>query len=207
VQFQGGNWCFVNFREVIDETYNFRRVSPIYSFFIQKKSTTIFQKPSPIQHLHQQQTNSIFFCPENTTLSPSSSSSLYLDSNPESDSESESETPNPNQIQTHKQRKKNPNLNPFLFLCACVPELAKNLNPLKPMKSIAKIRRERACVGKMIMNLHLCGKMMTMCCCGLLCCWRCDKKKREVVEKKRKKKDTMKRRRGSWFNFIFKWNK
>jgi len=26
VQFQGGNWSFVNFRGVIDETYNFRRV-------------------------------------------------------------------------------------------------------------------------------------------------------------------------------------
>jgi len=26
VQFQGGNWSFVNFREVIDETYNFREV-------------------------------------------------------------------------------------------------------------------------------------------------------------------------------------
>jgi len=26
VQFQGGNWNFVNFRGVIDETYNFRRV-------------------------------------------------------------------------------------------------------------------------------------------------------------------------------------
>ena len=26
VQFQGGNWSFVNFREVIDETYNFRGV-------------------------------------------------------------------------------------------------------------------------------------------------------------------------------------
>jgi len=26
VQFQGGNWSFVNFRGVIDETYNFGRV-------------------------------------------------------------------------------------------------------------------------------------------------------------------------------------
>ena len=26
VQFQGGNWSFVNFKGVIDETYNFRRV-------------------------------------------------------------------------------------------------------------------------------------------------------------------------------------
>jgi len=26
VQFQRGNWSFVNFREVIDETYNFKEV-------------------------------------------------------------------------------------------------------------------------------------------------------------------------------------
>ena len=37
VQFQEGNWSFVNFRGVIDETYNFRGV---IDYLLKEKSKT-----------------------------------------------------------------------------------------------------------------------------------------------------------------------